>query len=60
MTRESVIETIENLAMSQGLYGRVLRYLEELQDADPYGYESIMEQLEKCSDTVDLVLTIEQ
>ena len=59
MTREAVIETIENLAMSQGLYGRVLRFLEECRDVDPDKFEEIMKRLEACSDSVDLVMTIE-
>ena len=59
MAREAIIETIETLAMSQGVYGRILRYLEDLLDRDPDGYESVMSELEKCSDAVDLVVALE-
>lgn len=59
MAREMVIETIENLAMSQGSYGRLLRALEELQDRDPDRYEEVMTVFERCSDPVDLIMMIE-
>ena len=59
MSREAIIETIENLAMSQGFYGRLLRYLEEVRNVDPDKFEDIMTELETCSDAVDLIMTIE-
>jgi len=59
MTRDAVIETIENLAMSQGCYGRLLRYLESARVVDPDKYEAIMEELEKCGGPVDMILAIE-
>lgn len=59
MARETVIETLETLAMSQGCYGRLLRYLEDISYADPDRYEEIMESLEGCTDAVDLIMTIE-
>lgn len=59
MTREAVIETIETLAMSQGSYGRLLRYLEDVREVDPDKFEDIMTELETCSDAVDLIMTIE-
>lgn len=59
MARELVIETIENLAASQGFYGRLLRYLEELSDRDPEAYEKAMSGLEMASDPVDLILMLE-
>lgn len=59
MSRECVIETIENLAMSQGFYGRLLRYLEELQDANPGMFEDVMARLESCSDAVDMIMMVE-
>ena len=58
MTREAVIETIETLAMSQGSYGRLLKFLEEVQVTDPDKFEEIMTELEKCADAVDLVMTV--
>ena len=59
MTREKVIETLENLAMSQGSYGRLLKYLEEVQSVDPDKFEAIMSEMEKCSDAVSLVMMME-
>ena len=59
MTREAIIETFENLAMSQGFYGRLLKYLEELSDVDPDKYDEIMTSLESCSDPVDLIMAVE-
>lgn len=59
MAREMVIETLENLAMSQGFYGRLLRYLEDVREVDPDKYEEIMSELEKSSGPLDLVMMIE-
>ena len=59
MAREMVIEMIENLAMSQGFYGRLLRYLEDVREIDPDTYEEIMSELEKCSGPVDLIMALE-
>ena len=59
MTREAIIETFENLAMSQGFYGRLLKYLEEISEVDPDKYEEIMTSLEECADPVDLILAVE-
>lgn len=59
MTRERVIETIENLAMSQGSYGRLLKYLEDLSEADRDKFEEVMESLEECKTPLDLILMIE-
>ena len=59
MTRERVIETIENLAMSQGSYGRLLKFLEDLSETDRDKFEEVMESLEECETPLDLVLMIE-
>jgi hypothetical protein len=59
MTRENVIETLETLAMSQGSYGRLLKYLGELSEVDPGKFEEIMTGLEECKTPLDLILTIE-
>ena len=59
MTREAVIETIETLAMSQGSYGRLLKFLEEVQVTDPGKFEEIMTALEECAGPVDLVMMVE-
>jgi len=60
MTRDRVIETIENLAMSHGSYGRLLTYLEDLSEVDSDRFEEIMTGLEECETPLDLVLTIEE
>ena len=57
--REAVIETIENLAMSQGSYGRLLKALEECQQYDPDRYEEIMDSLVEAGSALDMILMIE-
>lgn len=51
MKREEILKTFESLARSQGLYGRILRQLND----------EILEHLEKQNfkDAVDLVMYIE-
>lgn len=53
MNQEQILETIKNLAKSQGFYGRYLEYIKENPDE--------LENLEKenFNDVVDLVLYIE-
>lgn len=60
MTREDVIETIETLAMSQGSYGRLLKFLGELSEVNPERFEEIMTGMEECKTPLDMILTIEQ
>jgi len=57
--REAVIETIENLARSQGSYGRLLRALEEMQEYDPDRYEETMDALVEAGDAVGMIMMIE-
>lgn len=59
MTRDAVIETIENLSVTTGFYGRLLRYLEEMREVAPDRFEEVMKELETCGDAVDLVMKIE-
>lgn len=59
MTREAIIETFENLALSKGSYGRLLRYLEELREYDPEKFEETMAALEECESALDLILAVE-
>lgn len=61
MNREQIMETIRTLAMSQGLYGRILRSLEEAKNNAPENYEKVMEILEfmQFKDAVDLVMFFE-
>ena len=58
-TRELVIETIENLAMSQGFYGRFLKFLEDVQEVNPEEYDNIMEKLVESGGPVNMVMMIE-
>lgn len=53
MKRNEILETIQNLAKSQGLYGRILREI----NTDP----TILDELEKQNfkDSLDLILFIE-
>ena len=59
MDRKKILETIEQLSLSQGFYGRLLRDIESLEEEK---FEELMEFLEeqKFSDAVDLVLFFEQ
>ena len=57
--RETVIETIENLSMSQGFYGRLLRALEEMQEYDPDRYEEVMDALVEAGDALGMIMMLE-
>ena len=57
--REAVIETIENLAMSQGSYGRLLKALEDCQQYDPDRYEEVMDSLVAAGDPLGMIMMIE-
>lgn len=61
MKETQIIETIERLSQSQGLYGRILRDLEETKENDPEAYRETMELLESqdFKTPVDLVMYIE-
>lgn len=61
MKEAQIIETIERLSQSQGLYGRILRDLEETKENDPEVYLETMELLESqdFKTPVDLVMYIE-
>ena len=58
MKREEIMETIHNLAKSQGYYGRLL---EQIKDLDSEDYEIIMHTLESQNfkEPLDLVLYLE-
>lgn len=58
MDRTQIIDTIKDLACSQGFYGRLLEQLCELPEED---YNNVMEDLEAqhFNDTLDLVLYLE-
>ena len=61
MKRQQIIDTIKELAKSQGLYGRILAGMRELEELDPETYEKNMQFLEEQNfkDAVDLVLYFE-
>ena len=61
MDRDDILNTIAELAQSQGFYGRLLRDFMELRDEDPDTYENVMTQLEaqNFGDPVDMVLFFE-
>lgn len=59
MTREEVLAGFENLAKSQGRYGRLLVELRELERDEPEEYEKFFEQFKDCEDMVDVVFVLE-
>lgn len=59
MTKEEVLEGFENLAKSQGRYGRLLAELRELEGNDPEAYEKFFEKFKDCEDMVDAVFVFE-
>lgn len=62
MKEAQILEIIEKLSHSQGLYGRILRDLEEMQKNDPDTYKETIELLEKqdFKTELDLILYIEE
>ena len=46
MKREQILETIADLAKTQGFYGRLLVSLADLKSNDPEKYEKTMSELE--------------
>jgi len=46
MKREQILETIADLAKTQGFYGRLLANLANLKSNDPEKYEKVMSELE--------------
>lgn len=56
MDREQVLEIIEDLAHSQGLYGRLLKalFMADEDDANEW-----LDQFGDCADVVDVVMRIE-
>lgn len=61
MGRQQILDTIKNLANSQGLYGRIYEAIQSLKEADPDQYDQFMNHLvnQQFSDPVDLVLFFE-
>ena len=61
MNREQIMETIRQLANSQGSYGRFYRALCEMRDNEPDRFDKAMTMLEEKNfkDAVDLVMYLE-
>ena len=61
MKRNDILDAIQELAYSQGFYGRLLRSIMELKRENEDSYEMLMQELEDqhFSDTVDMVLFFE-
>ena len=58
MNREEMRQVFEDLAMSQGLYGRLLRSIDEMYEEDREKVWSDLES-QNFKDAVDLILFIE-
>lgn len=59
MTKIEIINTIRQLAMSQGYYCRLYNELMYFAKNDPISYNEYMETLEKFQNPVDLILHFE-
>lgn len=61
MTFEQIMDTIRNLAQSQGSYGRLLARITEMRLENPEGYEELKKELEEQNfkDAVDIVMYFE-
>lgn len=56
MTNTQVMDTVKTLASSQGMYGRLYEWL---QDVEPEIYDQFMEEACKCKDTIDFIMWFE-
>lgn len=62
MKMNEILSVIRSLARSQGLYGRILKAIEDLRDyGDPDEYDELVSALEaqNFTDPVDVVLYFE-
>ena len=61
MKMDKILETIKNLARSQGSYGRMYNDLMAIQEDNPEKYEEIVDELERqnFADAVALVMYLE-
>ena len=61
MKRNDILNAIQELAYSQGFYGRLLRSIMELKSENEDSYEMLMQELEEqnFNDRVDMVLYFE-
>ena len=62
MDREQIMQVIRTLANSQGLYGRLLYDIQELQNNNPEEADRLFSILEaqKFNDELDIILYFEQ
>lgn len=62
MKMKEILNTIKDLASSQGSYGRLFEDLKQLQESDPEEYERLAEDWEKegFETTLDLILFLEE
>ena len=58
MTREQIRDLFESLAQSQGLYGRLLNSIDNLDEEQREKYWEYMEE-QKFTDVLDVILFIE-
>lgn len=58
MTKKQIMDSFRSLAMSNGFYGRLVRHIDEMDEASR---DKFLGDLEKKNfkDTVDLILYIE-
>lgn len=61
MTRQQILDTIKDLAHSQGLYSRIHKILLKMQENEPEMFDLYMNHLvnQQFQDPVDLVLFFE-
>jgi len=56
MSRNEVMVVIKSLSRSQGLYGRILSQLENMEEGER---NEFLDSFEGCKDAVDMVMLIE-
>lgn len=61
MSKQDILDTINDLSHSQGLYSRLRQSLNDLAESEPEKYNSFMEHLQQqhFKDPVDLILYFE-
>ena len=58
MTKKQIMDTFRSLAMSQGFYGRLVRYIDGLDEASRDKFLGDLEK-QNFKDSLDLILYIE-
>lgn len=61
MNMNDILETIYELSLSQGFYGRLYRDLMELKSENPKGYQELADEWEgkDFKDSLDFILYLE-